>query len=89
MAISFNETMQDGKAKATINIDNGDLQALKDAMEQYGFVNQEALMRYALVSLLNSTDNKLYIKNDGNIVAMKISENLIKKQESQPEQKPE
>lgn len=80
MAIIFNETAQNGKSQATINIDNGDLQALKDVMEQYGFVNQEALIRYALVSLLNSTDNKLYIKNNDNIVAMKISESLIKKQ---------
>ncbi len=86
MAIIFKETTEEGKNKALINIDNGDLQALKDVMEQYQFVNQEALLRYALVSLLNSTDNKLYIRDNENIVAMKISENLIKKQETPPAQ---
>lgn len=80
MAISFNEiTSEDGKAKGTINIDNGDLQALKDIMEQYHFINQEALLRYALVALLKASDNKLYIKQNGGISSMTIADNLIKK----------
>lgn len=84
MAIKFKENIiENGKESASISIDNGDLQALKDVMEQYQFVNQEALLRYALVSLLNSTDNKLYVRNNGNIVAMKISDSLIKKETSQ------
>jgi len=79
MSISFSEQNNtENKPVGTIHIDNGDLQALKDVMEQYKFVNQEALIRYALVALLNATDNKLYIKQNGNIVSMNISEKLIK-----------
>lgn len=81
MAINYDETTgADSKPKGTIGIDNGDLEALKQVMEQYGFVNQEALLRYALVALLNAPDNKLYVKKeDGNILAMKVAESLIKK----------
>jgi hypothetical protein len=80
MAIHYIEsTGSNGKPNAVITIDNGDLQALKDVMEQYQFVDQQALLRYALVGLLRSEDNKLYIKNNSNIVAMNINETLIKK----------
>ena len=81
MAISYIEKNRaDGKPEGIITIDNGDLEALKQVMEQYGFVNQEALLRYSLVALLNAPDNKLYVKKeDGNILAMKIADNLIKK----------
>jgi len=83
MAIKYTETIRsDGKPEGAINIDNGDLQALKDVMDQYGFINQEALLRYALVALLNSSDNKLYVRSDGNVVSMKIADNLIKKQDA-------
>jgi hypothetical protein len=84
MAILFTKSIgTDQKPKATIQIDNGDLQAFENAMDQYGFIDQEALLRYALVALLNSSDNKLYIKNDGNIAAMKIADNLIKKEDKE------
>ena len=81
MAISYKEnTRADGKPEGVMTIDNGDLEALKQVMDQYSFVNQEALLRYALVALLNAPDNKLYVKKeDGNILAMKIADNLIKK----------
>jgi competence protein ComGF len=54
-------------------------------MEQYSFIDEEALLRYALVALLKSTDNNLYIKANGNIVAMKIHESLIKKNDNPKE----
>lgn len=79
MAIQFQEQNNNGKPQATITIDNGDLEALKDVMSQYSFINEEALLRYALVALLRSSDNNLYIKDNGNIVAMKVHESLIKK----------
>lgn len=80
MAIRYNEgTGSDGRPNATITIDNGDLEALKNVMESYGFVDQQALLRYALVSLLTSSDNQLYIRKDGNIVAMKIADTLVKR----------
>ena len=80
MAINYNEK-EEGKKKGILEIDNGDLEAFRSVMNQYGFVNEEALLRYALVALLQSSDNKLYIRQDGNVVAMKISEQLIKKSE--------
>ena len=80
MAIKFTEEKNDaGIAKGTISIDNGDLQALKDVMEQYHFIDEQALMRYALVALLRATDNQVYVRDNGNIVAMKLVEGLIKK----------
>lgn len=79
MAINYSEENKDGKLRGILQVDNGDLQALRDVMEQYGFVNEEALIRYALVALLKATDNKLYIKQDSNILSMKIAENLLKK----------
>lgn len=81
--ITYSESEAEGKPKATLIIDNGDLQGIKNAMEQYSFINQEALLRYALLALLTSSDNKLYIKNSSdNLVAMNINENLIRKEES-------
>ncbi|MFA5010190.1 MAG: hypothetical protein WC553_03105 [Patescibacteria group bacterium] len=86
MAIKFTESNSaDDKAIGTIIVDNGDLMALKSVLEEYGFVNVEALFRYALVALLNSSDNKLYIKRgDGNILAMRIADELIRKNEANP-----
>ena len=72
-------TTPDNKPMLTADIDNGDLDAIKTVMEQYGFVNEEALIRYALVSLLNSSDNKLYVRVNGNILAMNIADTLLKK----------
>ncbi|MCW1891838.1 MAG: hypothetical protein KIH65_001170 [Candidatus Uhrbacteria bacterium] len=80
MAIKYTEsTGEDSKPNAILAIDNGDLQALKEVMETYNFIDQQALLRYALVSLLSSEDNTLYIREDGNIVAMKIADLLVKK----------
>jgi hypothetical protein len=79
MAIRKIEENSNESLSTKFVIDNGDLQALKSVMEQYGFVNEEALLRYALVSLLESTDNTLYIKKDENIVAVKIAPTLLKR----------
>ena len=83
MAIKFTEAKDpQGVAKGTISIDNGDLQAMKDVMEQYHFIDEQALMRYALVALLRASDNQVYVRDNGNIVAMKVVEGHIKKPES-------
>lgn len=78
--IKYTEKVRDdGKPEAVLNIDNGDLQALKDIMEQYGFIDVQALIRYALVALLRASDNKLYIKRDDDgITALNVSSELIK-----------
>ena len=80
MSINFSEkTGADGKPLGIAEINNGDLEALKEVMEQYGFVNQEALLRYAMVALINASDNRLYVKKDGNTLAVNVSPSLIKK----------
>lgn len=79
MAISFQQQNNlDGKPAGIITIDNGDLEALRGVMEQFGFVNEEAMLRYALVAMLNAGDNRLYIKRDGNVLAVNIAEKLLK-----------
>ena len=79
MAIRAREEKKaDGSIQIIIEIDNGDREAFSDVMEQYRFVDEQALLRYALISFLNSTDNKLYVKKDGNILSVKIAESLIK-----------
>lgn len=83
MAIKITmETTAKGKPLLAAQIDNGDLEALRNVMDQYGFVNEEALIRYALVSLLRSSDNQLYVRQGVNILAMKIADSLLKKKES-------
>lgn len=79
MAVDYKENPTAEKPNATITVDNGDLQAIKDVMATYRFVDQQAMLRYALVALLSSDDNKLFIKKDGNIVAMNVAESLLKK----------
>ena len=85
MAIKFESKTIGEKETGIIFIDNGDLVALTEVMNQYGFINHEALLRYAMVALLNSSDNKLYIKDGSNIAAMCIAESLIKKHPPLPE----
>lgn len=83
MAIKIKEGQTpEGKPLIDAEIDNGDLDALKSVMEQYGFVNEEALIRYALVSLLRSSDNQLYVRQGTNILAMKIADSILKKKDS-------
>ena len=72
------------KPLKTLEIDNGDLEALNEVMEQYGFINEQAMLRYCLVALLQSSDNKLYIKQDGNIAAINVADSLIKKKTAPP-----
>lgn len=74
--VEDNSNAQDPKKVLTIN--NGDLQALNTVLERYGFVNVEALLRYALVGLLESEDNRLYINKNGEKVVLKPNENLLR-----------
>jgi hypothetical protein len=66
---------QDPKLKLTIN--NGDLEALTTVRERYKFVSDEALIRYALVAMLEAEDNRLRVKKGEETVTLKPNENLI------------
>lgn len=79
MAIQVTEDNSNARdPKKILTINNGDLQALNSALERYRFVNDEALVRYALVALLESEDNRLRVKKGEETVTLKPNESLIK-----------
>jgi hypothetical protein len=78
MAIKVTYSGQGKDRQAKVDIDNGDLQALTQAVHKYGFIDEQALIRYALVALLNSDDNNLYVKKGEAVAALKVNENLLK-----------
>ena len=51
--------------KLSFSFDNGDFQALKNAIEQYNFKNEEALFRFALFILLQAENNNVFIEQNG------------------------
>ena len=79
MSISYKESRTEQGLTGIIKLDKGDLDALKDIMDQYNFVDQQALLRYALAVLLYSDDNKLYVSRDGSMLSLSASDQLIKK----------
>ena len=51
--------------KISLSFDNGDLQAIREAIEQYNFINEEALFRFALFILLQAENNNIFIEEGG------------------------
>lgn len=78
MAIKTSYSGEGTTRKAVINIDNGDLEALTRTLKQYGFVDEQALLRYALVALLSSEDHTLYIKSGDSVASLKVNDSLLK-----------
>lgn len=61
MAIRNISTQGSGEsARIQLEIDNGDLQALRAVMAKFGFVDEQALFRFALFVLLSAPTNVLY-----------------------------
>lgn len=56
---------QDIVTEISLHIDNGDFQALKSAIEQYNFKDEEALIRFALFVLLQAENNGIFIEQGG------------------------
>ena len=57
---------------------NGDLTALKSAVERLGFKDEESLLRYALAVLSKSATRTLtVIDQDGKSIALNPSETLL------------
>lgn len=79
-ASNDNSSTTDPKVILTVN--NGDLSALKDVLTKTRFINEEAFLRYALVALLRAEDGRVYIKQNGEIVALRPDDSLIKPVES-------
>ena len=62
-------------------IDNGDLQAIKDVMDKYRFLDEEALGRFALYVLLKAEKNTVYIDEGDKKIALSPADRLVKPQE--------
>jgi len=56
-------TPQEGEV--FFKFDNGDWQAIKNAVEQYNFINEQAMFRFALFILLEAENNNVFIEQDG------------------------
>lgn len=69
-----------------LDINNGDLEALKKAVERFGFKNEESLLRYALAVLTKSAVSSLTITDSGGQkTALYPADSLLKpKTEIQP-----
>lgn len=82
-----NELDLDGKedeGTAFLQINNGDLIALKQVMEKYNMVSEEAVIRFALAVLIKSNGKGVYVENeeDKNLKIRQVpGETLLKKPE--------
>ena len=65
----------------TLVINNGDLQAINDVISKYNFKDEESLLRFALVALLRSESNGIYIDENENKVFLQPSEKLLSPRE--------
>lgn len=61
-----------------LKVDNGDLQAIKQLLERYKFINIEAALRYGIVSMMEAQDNVLYAKKGDETIALHPTDKLIK-----------
>jgi hypothetical protein len=53
-----------------LSVNNGDLQALNEVITKYGFVDEEAALRFALYVLLKAEQNAVYVKEGSRIVSV-------------------
>jgi hypothetical protein len=65
-------------AKWSLEIDNGDLQALREVIEKYKFKNEEALLRFIMFVLLKAEKNAVYIDEGEKTVALTPARHLLK-----------
>jgi len=66
---------------------NGDLVALKAAVERLGFKDEESLLRYALAVISKSATRTLtIIGQDGKSMALNPSDSLLAQSEAKPAQ---
>ena len=76
MAIVKDNNSEEGKIKLTI--DNGDLQALKEAVDKFSFVDEQAALRFALFALLKAEKNVLYVDEGDKKVVLTPSKQSLK-----------
>ena len=61
-----------------LDFDNGDLQALNDVIEKYGFKDEEAALRFGLIVLLNAETNNIFVERGDQKVKIAPNQSLLK-----------
>ncbi len=86
MAITRSATQPNPEHELSLVINNGDLQALKDAVKKLGFKDEEGVLRFALAVLTKSATRSLTIVDkDGNRVSLSPATDLLKPAETVPQ----
>lgn len=71
----------DEKDKIILEIDNGDLQALKAIESEWDFADESGVFRFALAVLTKAKDKAVYVDENGKKVALSPGDSLLKKKE--------
>ncbi len=80
--MAIKKISNDSKAgKIILEIDNGDLEALQKIMEEWKFVDEPSVLRFALAVLTKAKDNAVYVTENGKKVALSPADSLLKKEE--------
>ena len=70
---------QTDENKAIFEVNNGDLNALKEISDQWGFANPESALRFALAVLKQAKNETVYVEdNSGAKIGLKPSDSLKK-----------
>jgi hypothetical protein len=64
------------KGTRTVEISNGDLKALNEIVEKWGFKDVESALRFGVAVMTLSEDSKLYYDNKGEKVMVRPTELL-------------
>ncbi len=83
MAIKRPATSASNPEELVLSVTNGDLEALRNAMNRLGFLDEESVLRYALAVLSKSATRSLTITDkDGARVNLNPSADLLRPLES-------
>lgn len=61
-----------------LNLDNGDLVAVDEAITKLGFKNRESLLRYALAVIAQTDTPVVYVNKAGEKIALAPNKDLLK-----------
>ena len=75
MAVIRKETAN--PTEMILEFSNGDMQKFLEVMDKYKFVNEQALIRYALSIFLVTEDKKIKIKKTGEFISIEPADDLI------------
>lgn len=75
--MAFRKKSTSTEIQLDLEVDNGDLEALKQVIAKYHFTGEEAALRFALIVLLNTENNNVYIDKNGQVVKITPNPSLI------------